>query len=115
MNRIELNNRKRPFSTPENYFEDFHRKLMDELPEKGTPARRYIALSTMKRWSAAAAITLMLLVSATALLQYSTAQHNTTPEFTETERNEYIESIFDNCLIDEYNVYSYLTSYDTNY
>jgi hypothetical protein len=57
----------------------------------------------------------MLLVSATALHQYSTAQHNTTPEFTETERNEYIESVFDNCLIDEYNVYSYLTSYDTNY
>ena len=33
MNRIELNNRKRPFTTPENYFEEFHRKLMDELPE----------------------------------------------------------------------------------
>ena len=115
MNRIELNNRNRPFTTPDNNFEDFHRKLMDELPEKGIPARRHIALSTMKRWSAAAAIALMLLVSATALHQYSTAQHNTAPEFTETERNEFIESIFDNCLIDEYNVYSYLTSYDASF
>ncbi len=117
MNRIERKRKENPFATPENYFEDFHRKLMQELPGKETAMkpRHILTMDAVKRWSTAAAITLMLLISATALYQYIDNEWHATTELTETERIEYIESIFDNYPIDEYNIYSSLTSYEANY
>ena len=116
MNRIERKRDKNPFAVPENYFEDFHRKLMQELPGKEMTAkpRRLLTMETIKRWSTAAAITLMFLISATALYQYIDNEGYSTSELTEAERNEYIESILDFYPLDEYNVYSCLTSYEPN-
>lgn len=105
--------RKRPFTVPENYFEDFHHRLMQELPEQEIPSKklRHLTITRIRQWSAAAAITLMLIVSATALYQYSN-RHTTETALTEKERDEYIETIFENYTIDEYNIYNYLTNYD---
>ena len=105
--------RKRPFTVPENYFEDFHHRLMQELPEQEVQSKKlhHLTIGRIRQWSAAAAITLMLIVSATALYQYSN-WHTIDTGLTEKERDEYIESIFDNYTIDEYNIYNYLTNYD---
>ena len=113
MDSTKKEKRNRPFTVPENYFEDFHHRLMQELPEKETRNEkvRYLAINRIRQWSAAAAITFMIIVSATALYQYSNRGTIETT-LTETERDEYIESIFDNYTIDEYNIYNYLTNYD---
>ena len=104
-----------PFILPENYFENFHEKLMQQLPQEGAtqvhlPQRT--AKNRWQKWSYAAIITLALAIATTATL-YNNPEIG--KEISEAERNEIIETIFDNYPIDDYNVYCYLTSADYNF
>ena len=114
MNRIELNNRKRPFTTPENYFEEFHAKLMQQLPEKKhAPTIKQIAIQKIKQYSVAASIAFIMIVGSTLIHQYATERNEAL--LSEKEDNELIETLFDNYQLDDYNIYCYLTSADQNY
>ena len=104
-----------PFTLPDNYFEEFHRNLMQQLPAKEIamqPQKKEPRLGIMRYWSYAAAVALIF-VAAAALYQFD--HHQTAIAKTEAENNEYIETIFDNCTIDDYNVYCYLTNSDINF
>ena len=104
-----------PFTLPDNYFAEFHRNLMQQLPAKEIalqPRKKEWSLSNIRYWSYAAAVALIFVAGA-ALYQYD--HHQTAIAKTEAENNEYIETIFDNCTIDDYNVYCYLTSTDLNF
>ena len=114
----ETNNnpkRSNPFTLPDNYFEEFHRNLMQQLPAKEyarQPQKKEFSISNIRYWGYAAAIALMFVTGA-AIYQYN--QHQTTIAKIEAESNEMIETIFDNYTIDDYNVYCYLTSNDINF
>ncbi len=103
-----------PFTLPENYFEEFHRNLMQQLPaqEIATQPHRksLLAINKLRHWSYAAAVTIIFLIGA-AFYQYN---HQKTT-IAETENNEIIETIFDNYTIDDYNVYCYLTDSEIPY
>ncbi|MBR2607352.1 MAG: hypothetical protein IKC70_05420 [Bacteroidaceae bacterium] len=103
-----------PFTLPDNYFEEFHRNLMQQLPQKEIatqPRIKQLPTNKIRRWSYAAAIVLMLTMGITALYQHES--NETT--ITEAENNEIIETIFDSYTIDDYNVYCYLTNSDINF
>ena len=104
-----------PFILPDNYFENFHEKLMQQLPQEGTAQvqlHQHTAKNRWQKWSYAAIITLTLAIATTATLYNSP---DIAKEISEAERNEIIETIFDNYPIDDYNVYCYLTSADYNF
>ena len=99
-----------PFTLPDNYFEEFHSKLMQQLPAKEITLQPHTAqsrINKMRRWSYAAAITFMLVTGAATLCQLG--YYQVTTARAEAENNEIIETIFDNYTIDDYNVYCYLT------
>lgn len=105
-----------PFTLPDNYFEEFHRNLMQQLPKKETavlPKRRQLHISKIRRWSYAAAVSFLLVMGTIALYQYG--HYKATTEIAEAENNEIIETIFDSYTIDDYNVYCYLTNSDINF
>lgn len=105
-----------PFTLPDNYFEEFHRNLMQQLPKKEIALpqhRKQLRISKIRRWSYAAAITLLLITGTIALYQYG--NYKLTTEIAEAENNEIIETIFDSYTIDDYNVYCYLTNSDINF
>ena len=111
-----------PFTIPENYFEEFHSNLMKQLPAKENYLtkshidKRYNLQFRHKRYLGyAAIITLFLLISGTFLFQNIYINDTTVTEITEAERNDIIETIFDNYTIDDYNIYCYLTSSDSNF
>ena len=116
MNIKEKNGKKsNPFTLPDNYFEEFHRNLMQQLPSKEIarqPHRIQIRTNKVRHWSYAAALAILFIAGA-ALYQFG--HHKVTAAMAEAENNELIETIFDNYTIDDYNVYCYLTSSDINY
>ena len=105
-----------PFTLPDNYFEEFHRNLMQQLPQKDAanqPHREQLRINRIRRWSYAAAIALMLITGGATLCQFG--YYKITSAIAEAENNEMIETIFDSYPIDDYNVYCYLTNSDINF
>lgn len=117
MKEKEKNGKKsNPFTLPANYFEEFHRNLMQQLPTKeiaGQPHRKQLRINKIRHWSYAATIALMLVTGVATLCQLR--YYKITSEIAEAENSEMIETIFDNYTIDDYNVYCYLTDSDINF
>lgn len=103
-----------PFTLPDNYFEEFHEKLMKQLPAKEiTHSPGYLKIKRLTYWMRAAVAALVLTTATTAV--YMFVDNKESAKITEAERSEMIETIFDSYPIDDYNVYCYLTSADANY
>jgi hypothetical protein len=105
-----------PFRLPDNYFEEFHRNLMQQLPQKEIAHQlhnKQLRINKIRRWSYAAAIALMLIIGGATLCQFG--YYKITSAIAEAENNELIETIFDSYPIDDYNVYCYLTNSDINF
>lgn len=103
-----------PFTLPDNYFEEFHEKLMQQLPAKGnTPSRNYLKIKKVTYWMRAAAAALLLTAATTTVYLYSNDMQ--AARTADAESNEMIETIFDSYPIDDYNVYCYLTATDANF
>ena len=103
----EINGKKNnPFTLPDNYFEEFHRNLMQQLPTKEFvhhKQKNLLRITNIRRWSYAATIALMLAIGVATLCQFG--YYKITTAIAEAENNEMIDTIFDNCTIDDYNVY----------
>ena len=105
-----------PFTLPDNYFEEFHKNLMQQLPKKEIalqPQKKQLHITKIRRWSYAAVIAFMLVTGAATLCQFG--YYKITSAIAEAENNEMIETIFDSYAIDDYNVYCYLTNSDINF
>lgn len=114
MNQNNKNRKATPFTLPENYFEEFHAKLMQQLPEKKhAPTIKQIAIQKIKQYSVAASIAFIMIVGSTLIHQYVADRNEAI--LSEKEDNELIETLFDNYQLDDYNIYCYLTSADQNY
>ena len=107
---------KPPFTVPEGYFENFAKELMDKLPEKDT-ATAMPNTPTMweriKPWVYMAAMFCGLMFSIRVVVgpQQKEAPLFSTAE-TEEFSDEYMESILDHSMMDDYTLYQYLTDAD---
>ena len=114
LNREKKGNRNEPFILPDNYFVEFHEKLMQQLPAKNAPhSQSYLKIKRATYWMRAAAAALLLTTATTAV--YMFVDNTETARISEAERSEMIETIFDSYPIDDYNIYCYLTSADANF
>lgn len=108
---------RNPFTIPEGYFENFSKELMDKLPEK-EQAPAPDASSTWQRikpWIYMAAMFCGLMFTVRVVVG---PPKQDTPIFTaaETEQfsDEYIETILDHSMMDDYTLYQYLTEADSD-
>lgn len=105
---------KNPFTVPEGYFENFSKELMNKLPDKKQTASLHEETTVWQRikpWVYMAAMFCGLMFSVRAIVG---PPKQNTPAFTvaETElfSDEYIESILDHSMMDDYTLYQYLTN-----
>lgn len=104
---------KNPFMVPEGYFDNFSKELMNKLPEKeqtSTPQETITTWQRIKPWIYMAAMFCGLMFSVRVVVG---PPKQDTPIFTaaETEQfsDEYIETILDHSMMDDYTLYQYLT------
>lgn len=108
---------KNPFSVPEGYFDNFTRELMDKLPEKEVVSAQTTITTwqRMKPWVYMAAMFCGLMLSVRVFVGKPKQE---TPIFTaaETEQltDEYVETIMDHSMMDDYTLYQYLTDADSD-
>lgn len=105
-----------PFKVPEGYFEGFSEELMKKLPAKEEPARplEHITLwMRVKPWVYMAAMFCFLVVFAQFLFTVTGDHSESEPVAAETQQDEYsdefVNTVVNNTLIDDYTLYSYLT------
>ena len=104
---------KNPFMVPEGYFDNFSKELMNKLPEKeqtSAPQETITTWQRIKPWIYMAAMFCGLMFSVRVVVG---PPKQDTPIFTaaETEQfsDEYIETISDHSMMDDYTLYQYLT------
>lgn len=106
---------KNPFTVPDGYFENFSKGLLDKLPEKEQiPYQAEITTwQRFKPWVYMAAMFCGLMFTVRVVVG---PPKQDTPLFTaaETEQfsDEYIETILDHSMMDDYTLYQYLTEAD---
>lgn len=106
---------KNPFTVPDGYFENFSKGLLDKLPEKEQiPYQEEITTwQRFKPWVYMAAMFCGLMFTVRVVVG---PPKQDTPLFTaaETEQfsDEYIETILDHSMMDDYTLYQYLTEAD---
>ncbi len=113
---------KNPFSVPEGYFEDFTQQLMEKLPER-TPSvpvtTKVTPWQRVKPWLYLAAMFCGLMFGFRYLVgnpeqTNSTALSDNELKQQYSESDEYIESILNNSMMDDYTIYCYLTEAETD-
>ncbi len=105
---------RNPFEVPEGYFENFTSDLMRQLPEKsGTSfaVKAPTLWDKVKPWVYMAA----MFAGAALIIRVASSQQGK-PEVLPTDEAvremEYISTVVDNSMLDDYSLYVYLTSTD---
>lgn len=104
-----------PFNVPDGYFDNFSRELMNKLPEKEQVAyqENTTTWQRIKPWVYMAAMFCGLMFTVRVVVG---PPKQDTPIFTaaETEQfsDEYMETILDHSMMDDYTLYQYLTEAD---
>ena len=110
--------KENPFRVPDGYFEHLTSKVMDSLPEKEVPVllqREPTRWERIKPWLYMAA----MFAGAALILRIATSGEKEMPGGTplaaddsETEE-QYINTVLDNSMLDDYSLYVYLTDADS--
>ena len=110
--------KENPFRVPDGYFEHLTSKVMDSLPEKEVPVllqREPTRWERIKPWLYMAA----MFAGAALILRIATSGEKEMPGGTplaaddsETEE-QYISTVLDNSMLDDYSLYVYLTDADS--
>ena len=109
--------RQNPFSVPEGYFEAFAAKMMSQLPENEPIFSEHADVVEMKPAVVAACITGVIVGAAVWFIQ---PRHNISAEHfsaaplkasVAAANDENIEEMADYAMIDNQDIYSYLTDY----
>lgn len=114
--------KKNPFNVPENYFESIIPEIMNKLPEKETPEVVEISLwERVKPWVYMVAMFCGLMFSLRVIVgdHYKDSSKkpsivsNVSAEETGSDfQDEYINTIVDNVMMDDYTLYLYLSDAD---
>lgn len=124
--RLEDYKNRQPFSTPDGYFEELNRKIIEATSKapvtSDTPAKKSIRLGMYAKWlSAAAMLAIVCLIAfngigdkqaaGSTILAAGTEQ--TSADGTESITDEeFMDNLLDNYPIDDYTFYCYLTEYE---
>lgn len=105
-----------PFAVPEGYFENFARQLMDQLPEQAAPAfieTKVTVWQRIKPWLYMAAMFGGLIIGFRYIIEKTADSTNTAGlpnnETKSQYYDEYIETVIDHSMMDDYTIYCYLT------
>ena len=114
-NDLELQKKygkKNPFTVPEGYFDHFAEELMNQLPEKETTPLPQIKLwDRVKPWVYMAAMFVGLMFTIRTFIG-ETQEESDMGNLSDMS-DEYIESIVDQTMMDDYELYKYLTNVST--
>ena len=93
--------KKNPFTVPEGYFQDFSEKLMEQLPEKEVMPEPEIRMwDRIKPW---------------VYMEQPSSQSTDMEIGNYTEiPDEYLDPIVNQTMMDDYELYQYLTEADNN-
>ncbi len=109
--------KKNPFTVPEGYFQDFSEKLMEQLPEKEVMPEPEIRMwDRIKPWVYMAAMFVGLMFTVRAFVGEQPSSQSTNMEignYTEIP-DEYLDPIVNQTMMDDYELYQYLTEADNN-
>lgn len=109
--------RKNPFTVPEGYFQDFNERLMEQLPEKEVMPEPEIKIwDRIKPWIYMAAMFVGLMFTVRAFMggqQHTQDAETEIGGYTEIP-DEYIDPIVNQTMMDDYELYRYLTDAETN-
>jgi len=115
-NDLELQKKygkKNPFTVPEGYFDHFAEELMNQLPEKETTPLPQIKLwDRVKPWVYMAAMFVGLMFTIRTFIG-ETQEESDMGNLSDMS-DEYIESIVDQTMMDDYELYQYLTDADAS-
>ena len=115
-NDLELQKKygkKNPFTVPEGYFDHFAEELMNQLPEKETTPLPQIKLwDRVKPWVYMAAMFVGLMFTIRTFIG-ETQEESDMGNLSDMP-DEYIESIVDQTMMDDYELYQYLTDADAS-
>ena len=114
---IEKCGKENPFKTPEGYFENLTRNIMEQLPEKEIQAVPETTFwHRIRPWIYMAAMFCGLMFGARLFLHDTeTAQEESASSlqlFSSSLPDEYIDPIVDQTMMDDYTLYQYLTDAD---
>ena len=104
------------FRVPDGYFENLASEVMRQLPEKETPAfvrREPTRWERIKPWLYMAAMfvgaALIIRVASADRIPSSAARRAIDDTDTETVSDEYISTVLENSMLEDYSLYVYLT------
>lgn len=101
---IEERKGRKTFDVPDGYFDKFHERMMQQLPQERRATTRSIFPSRIVRLSYAAAIAILFIVGASFI--YNNSMQTAGDDFDK----EIIDDILNNYPIDDYTFYCYLTN-----
>lgn len=109
--------KENPFKTPEGYFENFTRNIMEQLPEKEIQAVPETTLwHRIRPWVYMAAMFCGLMFGARLFLNDAEPSTQESASslmlFSSALPDEYIDQILDQTMMDDYTLYQYLTDAD---
>lgn len=118
-NLLKKYGNENPFTVPENYFDKFNNELMEKLPEKAPilPAKEISLWDRVKPWVYMAAMFCGLMLSVRILVGEPQASSKSAQaeESEEMQQDKRLELIIDQAMMDDYELYTYLSEDDINY
>ena len=124
--RLEDYKNRQPFSTPDGYFEELDKKIIEATSKAPaaplTPAKKSIRLGMYAKWMSVAAMLVFVCLIAFNGISDKQAAENTIivagMEYTASDGTEsitdkeFMDNLLDNYPIDDYTFYCYLTEYE---
>lgn len=114
--------KKTPFTVPEGYFEEFNRRMMEQLPPQNGETEEEVRITTWQRIKPllylAAMFVGMIVCVKVVLGEHASVSGNETMAATSLYENiidydqmsdEYICTLVENTMMDSYDLYQYLT------
>lgn len=124
--RLEDYKNRQPFSTPDGYFEELNKRIIEATSKAPSvtpvPARKRITLGMYARWTSIAAMfALVCLIAAKSVFNSHSIKGAIDTTVVESilassldniTDEEYFENLLENYTFDDYTFYCYLTEYE---
>lgn len=108
--------KQNPFRVPEGYFEDFIPKMMEQLPnrkESLVPEKQVTWWDQVRPWFYMAAMFIIILLPIRYVIKLTDTE-KVSAQADNEPTDEYIETLMDYSMMDDYTLYQYLTEAEPN-
>ncbi len=109
--------KENPFKVPEGYFEDFSRKLMEQLPDKEFSEPHITVWERVKPWAYMAAMFVGLMFSVRMFMDVKEKATDALPhsEAVSEWPDEELDPIIHQTMLNDYELYQYLSEADMTF